>query len=490
MKKLIALLLSFAMIACMFAGCNSGESKQPETTNAPTEGKVENVETEDPKVSEDAAFVAPTVLGIELTNLTLDGTLVGKYEGQTITIATCEGDFATALENQIKTFEEITGATVVLNTFPGDSYMEKIQMDLNAGGNFDVILMPIANIHGYATTGLVADMTNMMTDWASASYDVDDFLTGLFNTYARYNDKLVALPYKPDIIMNFYRTDLFEDADLQAKFKEMYGYDLEAPSDKTTLEQYLDICKFFTKKFNPDSPTTYGYCANAGAGNLRWIWQNRLPAYGGNVVDGEFNTMFNNEAGVDAMEYLMALAECAPENWEEFAWESANAMFCSGDVAMMEQWPGLYNTTQAEGSAIVGKVGASVTAGGTPVLGGWALAIAAKSDNQELAFKFCEFCTSKDGEILKVENTMDPCRVSNYERAEIVAFNPLYPVMIECLSLGASIADVDVPIVTSELNNVLELTCHYALNGEKSIEDSLAWAQEQFDTIIADAGLK
>ena len=62
--------------------------------------------------------------------------------------------------------------------------------------------------------------------------------------------------------------------------------------------------------------------------------------------------------------------------------------------------------------------------------------------------------------------------------------------MIECLSLGASIADVDVPIVTSELNNVLELTCHYALNGEKSIEDSLAWAQEQFDTIIADAGLK
>ena len=188
-KKLIAFLLSFAMIACMFAGCNSGESKQPETTNAPTEGKVENVETEDPKVSEDAAFVAPTVLGIELTNLTLDGTLVGKYEGQTITIATCEGDFATALENQIKTFEEITGATVVLNTFPGDSYMEKIQMDLNAGGNFDVILMPIANIHGYATTGLVADMTNMMTDWASASYDVDDFLTGLFNTYARYNDK-------------------------------------------------------------------------------------------------------------------------------------------------------------------------------------------------------------------------------------------------------------------------------------------------------------
>ena len=224
--------------------------------------------------------------------------------------------------------------------------------------------MPIANIHGYATTGLVADMTSMLSDWACESYDVDDFLTGLFNTYARYNDKTVALPYKPDVILNFYRTDLFEDASLKSKFKDMYGYELTAPSSEMTLDQYLDICKFFTKKFNPDSPVTYGYCANAGTGNLRWIWQNRLPAYGGNVVDDQFNTMFNNDAGKSAMEYMKELAECAPENWEEFAWESANAMFCSGEVAMMEQWPGMYNTAQAEGSNVIGKVGASTTAGG------------------------------------------------------------------------------------------------------------------------------
>ena len=333
-------------------------------------------------------------------------------------------------------------------------------------------------------------MTSMLSDWACESYDVDDFLTGLFNTYARYNDKTVALPYKPDVILNFYRTDLFEDASLKSKFKDMYGYELTAPSSETTLDQYLDICKFFTKKFNPDSPVTYGYCANAGTGNLRWIWQNRLPAYGGNVVDDQFNTMFNNDAGKSAMEYMKELAECAPENWEEFAWESANAMFCSGEVAMMEQWPGMYNTAQAEGSNVIGKVGASTTAGGTPVLGGWALAIAEKSDNKELAFKFCEFCTSKDGEILKVENTMDPCRTSNYERPEIAAYNPLYPVLLDSLSRGASIADVDVPVVTSELNNVLELCCHYALTGEKTIEDSLAWADVQFNDVISEAGLK
>lgn len=488
MKKIVALLLAIIVVACVFVGCQKTDTPPTETKN--TQQDTVNTTAPAGDGETELAFEAPTVLGIELDNLTLDGTLLDKYAGQTITIATCEGDFANALETQIAVFEQITGAKVELNTFPGDNYMEKIQMDLNAGGTFDVILMPIANIHGYATTGLVADMTSMLSDWACESYDVDDFLTGLFNTYARYNDKTVALPYKPDVILNFYRTDLFEDASLKSKFKDMYGYELTAPSSETTLDQYLDICKFFTKKFNPDSPVTYGYCANAGTGNLRWIWQNRLPAYGGNVVDDQFNTMFNNDAGKSAMEYMKELAECAPENWEEFAWESANAMFCSGEVAMMEQWPGMYNTAQAEGSNVIGKVGASTTAGGTPVLGGWALAIAEKSDNKELAFKFCEFCTSKDGEILKVENTMDPCRTSNYERPEIAAYNPLYPVLLDSLSRGASIADVDVPVVTSELNNVLELCCHYALTGEKTIEDSLAWADVQFNDVISEAGLK
>ncbi len=463
MKKKLSFILIFALLVSLLTGVGVASAEEKFTK---------------------------TVLGIELTNLTLDGTILDKYAGKKITVATCEGDFANALETQISVFEEITGATVNLNTFPGDSYMEKIQMDLNTGGTFDVVLMPIANIHGYATTGLVTDIAPLVEKYACESYNIDDFLTGLFDTYARYGDKIVALPYKPDIIMNFYRSDLFESEESQAKFKEMYGYELKAPDGETTLEQYLDICRFFTKKINPDSPTEYGYCANAGTGNLRWIWQNRLPAYGGNVVDTEFNSLFNNDAGISAMEYLKALAECAPENWEEFAWESANAMFCSGEVAMMEQWPGLYNTTQAEGSNVRGKVAASVTAGGTPVLGGWALAIASKSTDSELSFKFCEFCTSEDGEILKLENTMDPCRVSNYEKEEVKSFNPLYPVMIDCLSKGSSLADVDVPIVTSELNSVLELMCHYALTGEKEIKDSLEWADNQFSEIISDIGLK
>ena len=486
MKRFLTLVLVLGMVAMLLAGCATPtDQPAPEPTKEATDTAAnEGAQEEAAEVVEQEN---PTVIGIELTNLGLDGTLVSKYEGQTINIATAEGDFAKALKHQAEYFQAISGATVVVNTFPGESFMEKIQLDLNAGGAFDIVLMPIANIHGYATTNLVMDMAPMLDEYASESYDVDDFLTGLFDTYARYDGKIVALPYKPDVIMNFYRTDLFEDEGIKAQFKEMYGRDLTVPKD---TDEFLEVAKFFTKAHNPDSPTTYGYCANAGTGNLRWIWQNRLCAFGGDVVTANNEAAFNNEAGVKAMEYMLELATCAPANWQEFDWGSSNAMFASGEAAMMEQWPGLYNTTQAEGSAVVGKVGASVTAGGAPVLGGWALAISAKTTNPELAFKFCEFTTSKDGEILKMEDTMDPCRTSNFEREEVMQFNPLYTALLESLSLGASIADVDVPIVTKELNDVLELGGQAVLNGEKTPQEALAWMESQFDKIISDAGLK
>lgn len=211
MKKLLAILLVLSMLFAISACSASKDVNQPTETPTKEETSQQTDVTSDSATANEQTWENPVVLGVELTNLDLDGTLLNKYAGQTITVATAEGDMATAVGNQIKYFEEITGATVELNVFPGDSFMEKAQMDLNAGGQFDVVMMPIANIQGYAATGLVADMAPMLKDWASPNYDVDDFLTGLFNTYSRFGDQIIALPYKPDVIMNFYRTDLFAD---------------------------------------------------------------------------------------------------------------------------------------------------------------------------------------------------------------------------------------------------------------------------------------
>ena len=59
---------------------------------------------------------------------------------------------------------------------------------------------------------------------------------------ATIDGNLQLIPRHADISALYYRTDLFGDADLQAKFEEAYGYPLAPP---TTLDQMYDMAEFF-----------------------------------------------------------------------------------------------------------------------------------------------------------------------------------------------------------------------------------------------------
>src|SRR5699024_133742 len=124
-------------------------------------------------------------------------------------------------------------------------------------------------------------------------------------------------------------------------------------------------------------------------------------------------------------------------------------------------------------SVVKDKVGVAVAPGKTPVLGGWGVGISAGSKNKELAWKFVEFITSKDGELLKIENTMDPCRTSTYEIDEVNNSNALYGALMESLKYAKTLADVDVPYISSKLSDIMELHIQNALSGNVTPEQTL-----------------
>lgn len=64
----------------------------------------------------------------------------------------------------------------------------------------------------------MTDITGMLDTVASPNYDEEDFLTGMYDTYSRYNGMQVAFPFKPDSMVFFYRKDLFEDETQKCKF--------------------------------------------------------------------------------------------------------------------------------------------------------------------------------------------------------------------------------------------------------------------------------
>lgn len=474
-KRLMAGICAALMLSGTLMGCSVAVSD---------EAKAELTQNTDKEMEENGEAVPEALVkyGKELTNLDLDGTLKGQYEGQTITIPVMSGDFEKAVSEVVPIFEELSGAEVVIESIPGEQFIDKLQLDLNNTQKYDVVLAAVATLHSFAIAGKVESLENLIADYAGASYDTEDFLPGLFDTYGYYDGRLVAIPYKPDIELLFYRKDLFEDETIKASYAEKYGTELKVPE---TNDELLQVSEFFTKSINPDSPVDYGYSTNMLKGCTRLLFFNR----GGDDINENMEPNMNNEAGIQALDYILKLQKFAPKEWMQMGWDEANKFFANGNAAMMEQWPGLWLTCQAEGSAVKDQIGVAVAPGKTPVLGGWGAAVSAGSKNKELAWKFIEFMTSKDGELLKIENTMDPCRASSYEIDGVMESSELYGALMESYNYAKTLADVDVPYISSKLNDVMEMHIQQVMEGKVSAEQGLKDMEAEFEYEIGQIGL-
>jgi multiple sugar transport system substrate-binding protein len=438
-----------------------------------------------------SAFSYETVLNpageadlvMTLDNLDLDGTLQpGMYAGKKITVAASGGDHAAGLREYAQIFNELTGGEVEVQEFP-DQLFEKVQLALQSGGQFDVIEMPIAFLHSFAYAGYLTDIAPMLETVASPGFDVGDFVPSMFETYSLYQGKTIAFPYKPDAQLFFYRKDLFEDPAVQAQYKEKTGNDLKVPE---TPDEMLEVAAFFTKSLNPDSPVEYGYSTMMSKGSSRFNWFNRLGAFGGREVNEDYTLGFTDGSGLKALEFVLELGKYAPSDWLTFDWDTANTFFAQGNAAMMEQWPGLYLTCNQEGSPTKDKIGYAVTPGQSPTLGGWGLSIVADSPEQEMAFKFCEMATSKDGECIKIQYTFDPCRTSNYERETVKEVSDVYEALGANLAYATQLADTDIPYVSAQCGDVEEVAIQGALSGELTAQEAIDQMAAGLEAIIKD----
>ena len=429
----------------------------------------------------DAAHVNETK--INLTNLDLDGTLQpGMYEGKTIRVATTTGDYVDSMNEFAEVFKDLTGGTVEIISIADDFY-PKVELGLAQGHTYDIVIMPPAYIHSFAAAGYIADLSPLIEQYAAPDFDQPDFIPGLWNVYSEYNNQKVAFPYKADVEFFFYRKDLFEDPAVQQQYRDWSnGEELAVPK---TIDEMVKVASFFTKSINPDSPIEYGFCSQMGD-CTRFSWFNILCSMGGKEVNEDYSLGFKDGTGVKALDVMCELAKCAPADWLTFDWDLANSFYAQGNAAMMWQWPGLASVCNQEGSPTAGKVGYDIIPGSYPILGGWALGIASDSAELEMAFKFCEMVTSKDGEIMKIKYTFDPCRTSNYSREGVEDLYEFYPVLLESLAHAKQLANTDVPYVATEVADVEERYLHDAIAGDITTEEAVDLMVTEIEQIIND----
>ncbi|HBE80046.1 MAG TPA: hypothetical protein DDW65_20035 [Firmicutes bacterium] len=312
------------------------------------------------------------------------------------------------------------GINVQIETLPINEIYYEIKKEVLTS-DYDVFQIDIPWIPEFAEYGFLFDLSdNIQANPAVTA----DLIPGILDEYAKYDNRFYGLPYMyGGAQILFYRKDLFEDLKLQRLFFEQYHTALRPPK---TWTEYNAVAKFFTKAFNPDSPTQFGttlggrYPSGSVCEFLPRKW-----AYGGSAFDENANVVLNSKETIKALKNYCESYQYASPNSPEYWWDEQVLEFCEGKAAMMVLF--ISHATDISDrykSKIVGNVGYDIIPGGIPLLGGWSLGINNNSRKKELAFKFISWACRKE---LAIPHTIlggsTPC-VNLYQSSELISLYP------------------------------------------------------------------
>ena len=145
-----------------------------------------------------------------------------------------------------KAFEEITGIKVNHQLLGEGEVVQAVQTQMQTRRNlYDAYINDSDLIGTHSRLQLAVNLTDWMagegSDVTLPTLDIDDFIGKSFTTGP--DGKLYQLPDQQFANLYWFRKDWFDRADLQARFKDMYGYDLGVP---VNWSAYEDIAEFFS----------------------------------------------------------------------------------------------------------------------------------------------------------------------------------------------------------------------------------------------------
>lgn len=176
------------------------------------------------------------------------------------------GPEGTALAAAAEVYKELTGKTVDVVIQGRSGYRPAYNTALLAGSTeLDAVLDTAFVVPGLAAGGHILSIDSYIRN--AEGYDLDDF-DDVIKKEMSYDGEWYMFPTDISSESLVYRTDLFE----------------KTPE---TWDELFEMAKQFTKSYNPDSPTEYGFGFSGLNGVLEGTFQGIMKAYGGSLVDEE-----------------------------------------------------------------------------------------------------------------------------------------------------------------------------------------------------------
>jgi multiple sugar transport system substrate-binding protein len=194
--------------------------------------------------------------------------------------------------------------------------------------------------------------------------DLHPNLVAAYSTYPHKSDNYYGFPQMPDVLIVYYRTDVFCHEDEQAAFQEKYGYKLPCTPeemDNTDWDMVRDYGEFFRRSAGDQltgeslSDDFYGIAYQAGKAydfNIMqvnaFIWQHGADIWDETKApEGQAEGVVNSDTAVQALEHYLSLLEYMPPVVETGTMDifKVDELFREGKVAWIIQWIGFGEST-------------------------------------------------------------------------------------------------------------------------------------------------
>ena len=218
-----------------------------------------------------------------------------------------------------------------------------------------------------------------------------------------------------------------------------------------------------------------------------------LWSFGGDVFDEDWNVVFDNDASLAAVKFLVedlaAVAQADPASTDA---ADRDRIMAIGQGFQSSVWPGEINTAVlGEGSTVVGNVGfqpipAGPSGQGVGMMGNWMLGIPKASTNQQAAADFIKWMLQADTQKTYAENGGIPSRTSVLQDGSLTEANPYFPVLADALQ-----APPNWRPRTDQWNaveSILGTHLNAALAGQETAEEVVSGASDEIRTLMTDAG--
>ncbi len=199
-----------------------------------------------------------------------------------------------------KAFEEITGIKVNHQILGEGEVVQAVQTQMQTKRNlYDAYVNDSDLIGTHSRLQLAYNLTDFMAgagaDVTNPGLDLDDFMGIQFTTGP--DGDLYQMPDQQFANLYWFRKDWFDREDLQAAFKEKYGYDLGVP---VNWSAYEDIAQFFSEDVkNIDGVDIYGHMDyGKRAPDLGWRMTDAWLSMAGAGSKGEPNGVPIDEWGI------------------------------------------------------------------------------------------------------------------------------------------------------------------------------------------------